>query len=140
MPAAWRVTPAPRIVWGIALCGLLLSGRSFGAHHSLSGYDSSVPVTIEGVVARFQFTNPHPFLIVTVTDAQGAKKEWRLEMDNRFELEAIGMTSRTLMPGDRVVVTGSRGRTELTSLYVRRLDRPADGFWYEQVGSTPRIR
>ena len=110
------------------------------AHHSLAEYDSSNRVTIEGVVARFQFINPHPFVNVTVVNEKGKKEEWRLELDNRFELEAIGMTSRTLQPGDHIVVSGMRGRTQLTNLYVRRLDRPADGFWYEQVGSTPRIR
>jgi hypothetical protein len=110
------------------------------AHHSIAGiYDSSNPVTVDGVVSRFEFVNPHPFVVVTVTDARGRKEDWRLEMDNRFELEAIGMTSRTLTAGDRIVATGSRGRTQRTSLYVRRLDRAADGFWYEQVGSSPRI-
>ena len=126
-------------------CTAALSARLWSttgkAHHSLSGiYDSSTRVTIEGVVASFHFVNPHPFVMVTVTNPQGVKEDWRLEMDNRFELEGIGMTSWTLMPGDRVVASGSRGRTQLTSLYVRRLDRPSDGFWYEQVGSSPRIR
>ena len=60
-------------------------------------------------------------------------------MDNRFELAGIGMTGDTLKPGDRVVVTGSLGRTEPRTLYIRRLDRPADGFRYEQVGSRPRV-
>ena len=60
-------------------------------------------------------------------------------MDNRFELADIGMTSETLKPGDRVVVTGSLGRTEPRTLYIRQLDRPADGFRYEQVGSRPRV-
>lgn len=111
------------------------------AHHSIAGiYDSSQPVTIDGVVARFHFVNPHPFVVVSVKDARGATQDWRLEMDNRFELEAIGMTAKTLMPGDRIVATGSRARSKDAGLYVRRLDRPADGFWYEQVGSTPRIR
>jgi hypothetical protein len=76
------------------------------AHHSISAvYDSSRPQRLEGVVAEFQFVNPHPFVIV---DADG--ESWRLEMDNRFELAGIGMTSETLKPGDRVVVTGSLGR------------------------------
>src|SRR5262245_24164285 len=36
------------------------------AHHSIAAvYDSSKPVTIEGVVSRFHFVNPHPYLIVT---------------------------------------------------------------------------
>jgi hypothetical protein len=107
------------------------------AHHSISAvYDGMRQQRVEGVVAEFQFVNPHPFVIVTV-DADG--ESWRLEMDNRFELAGIGMTSETLKPGDRVVVTGSLGRTEPRTLYIRQLDRPADGFRYEQVGSRPRV-
>ena len=120
---------------------VVLCASTAAAHHSLAGiYDSTQRVTIEGVVSRFQFINPHPILIVTVTEPGGASHDWRLEMDNRFELEAIGVTPRTLAPGDRVVASGSRAREQPHSLYLRRLDRPADGFWYEQVGSTPRIR
>jgi hypothetical protein len=99
-------------------------------------YDSTRQQRVEGVVAEFQFVNPHPFVIVTV-DADG--EPWRLEMDNRFELAGIGMTSDTLRPGDRVVASGSLGRTEPRTLYIRQLDRPADGFRYEQVGSRPRV-
>jgi hypothetical protein len=111
-----------------------------GAHHSLTGvYDSSNPVTVEGVVVQFHFVNPHPYLTVAVQGADGRSAEWRMEMDNRFELEGIGMTSRTLARGDRIKATGSRGYRDANSLYLRRLDRPSDGFWYEQVGSTPRV-
>jgi len=109
------------------------------AHHSIAAvYDSSRQERVEGVVARFEFVNPHPFVVVTV-EAGGAEESWRLEMDNRFELAQVGMTSETLKPGDRVVVTGSLGRTEPRTLYIRQLDRPADGFRYEQVGSRPRV-
>jgi hypothetical protein len=61
-------------------------------------------------------------------------------MDNRYELSDVGMTADTLKPGDRVVVSGSPARSQAQSLYIRQLDRPADGFRYEQVGSSPRIR
>jgi hypothetical protein len=109
------------------------------AHHSIGGvYDTGRQQSVEGVVAEFQFVNPHPFVIVTV-EAGGTSERWRLEMDNRFELADIGMTSETLRPGDRVVVTGSPGRLDARALYIRRLDRPADGFRYEQVGSRPRV-
>ena len=132
---------ATSLACALILCGAFGAVASVHAHHSLSGvYDSSVQVSIEGVVSQFQFINPHPFVIVTVTNDRGNSEEWRLELDNRFELEDIGVTSRTFRKGDRIVASGSRGRTQLTSLYVRRLDRPSDGFWYEQVGSTPKIR
>jgi hypothetical protein len=97
-------------------------------------------VTIEGVVKEFHFVNPHPFVTVDVKDTTGASRSWQAEMDNRWELVEIGMTSNTLKPGDRLIVTGSPARARSHSLYVRRLERPADGFQYEQVGNSPRIR
>ena len=110
------------------------------AHHSIAGvYDSNQQVTIEGIVTRFNFVNPHPFVTVDVRDSRGAAQQWRLEMDNRSELAEVGVTSETLKPGDRVIVSGNPARAQSQSLYVRRLDRPADGFRYEQVGSSPRI-
>jgi hypothetical protein len=122
----------------MALCIAPLS-RPLGAHHSLAGaYDSTKPVSIEGVVTEFQFINPHPFVTVSVKGEGGRTADWRLELDNRYELEAIGMTSRTFVRGDRITARGSRAR-QGNGMYVLRLDRPADGFWYEQVGTTPRM-
>ena len=121
--------------------GVAISGAAVQAHHAISAYhDAAKPVTLDAVITRFHFVNPHPFLTVDVADRSGTTQSWKLEMDNRFELAAIGVTSDTLKPGDRIVVTGSLARDQANSLYVRRLDRPADGFRYEQVGASPRIR
>ena len=117
-----------------------LASSAAAAHHSISAvYDGARQQRIEGVVAEFQFVNPHPFVVVTVTPRYGTAENWRLELDNRFELAAIGVTDETLKPGDVVIVTGSVGRMDARSLYVRQLDRPADGFRYEQVGTRPRV-
>jgi hypothetical protein len=122
-------------------CALVLAAAGAAhAHHSIAGYfDSSRQVTIDGVVAEFQFIQPHPFLVVDVTRGRTAER-WRLEMDNRGELAAIGFTETTLRPGDRVVVRGSLARREPREMYIERLDRPADGFGYEQVGNRPQAR
>jgi hypothetical protein len=126
---------ASALAFGIATCGATAQ-----AHHSIASvYDTSRQATIEGDVSEFRFIQPHPLLIIDVA-AEGAEPElWQLEMDNRGELAAIGITAETWKPGDRVVVTGSVGRMEPWRLYIRRLDRPADGLRYEQVGSRPRI-
>ena len=128
--------------WLFAGAVLAWSGRQVwvDAHHSLAGvYDSSKQVKVEGDVVRFHFVNPHPYLTVTVKGANGKSADWRFEMDNRFELEAIGMTSDSFSRGDRIIASGSRGHGDANSLYIRRLDRALDGFWYEQVGSSPRV-
>jgi Family of unknown function (DUF6152) len=111
------------------------------AHHSIAGvYDTSRQVTVEGVVTAFRFVNPHPFLVIDVRDTAQKPQPWRLEVDNRWELVEIGVTAETWKAGDWVVVTGFPGRRQAQSMYVRTLDRPADGLRYEQVASRPRIR
>jgi hypothetical protein len=125
----------------VVLAGLFVSGAADAAHHSITGlYDSSRPVTMTGVVREFKFVSPHPWVVIDVADDKGRERPWRSEMDNLFELAAVGVTADTLKPGDRVVVTGSPARDGASSLYVRQLDRSADGFRYEQVGSSPRVR
>lgn len=110
------------------------------AHHSVSGYyDTGKQVTLDGSVIEFQFVNPHPWVTIEVKDASGSAQRWRLEMDNLSELTDVGMTRESLKPGNRVVVTGNPAREKPQSLYLRRLDRPGDGFWYEQVERSPRI-
>jgi hypothetical protein len=124
----------------VVLVQTAAAGVPLRAHHSLSGvYDSSNRLSLDATVVEFRFVNPHPLLIVTAAASGERPAEWRLEMDNRFELEAIGMTARTFARGDRVVVNGSRGHGNAHALYIRRLDRPSDGLWYEQVGSSPRM-
>ena len=127
-----------RSLTGTALISVL--GFQLLAHHSITGvYDTTREIKIEGSVREFHFVNPHPFITAEVTRA-GKVESWKLEMDNRSELVAIGVSETTFRPGDRITVSGSPGRSQELALYIRRLDRPVDGFWYEQVGFEPRIR
>jgi hypothetical protein len=130
-------------MWNVLRLGvsLVALGGSAAAHHSIVGvYDPAKPVKVEGAVTAFRFVTPHPILEVEATGRDGRVQHWRMEMDNRFELAAIGMTDTTLKPGDRVVANGSLSRSQEHSLYVRNLERPSDGFFYEQVGASPRVR
>ena len=125
----------------LVAAAIALGGTATHAHHSISSlYDSSRQVTIEGIVVEFQLVNPHPFLFIDVKGRTGEAQRWQLEMDNRRELVSIGVTASTFKPGDLVVVNGSLARRSVQKLYLLRLDRRADGFWYEQVGPSPRIR
>jgi hypothetical protein len=126
---------------GIGLCGVAAQ-----AHHSIAAvYDDSRRMTIQGVVTQFQFVNPHPFVVMEVKEDNtggaggGGAQQWTLEMDNLRELVDIGVDDKTIRPGDRIVVTGSPARGQRQSLYIRKLERPADGFTYEQIGSRPSI-
>ena len=121
-----------RLIIVVSLVGQLAYAELAGAHHSIAAnYDFAERITIKATVLDFLFVNPHPFLIVEVIGADGARQEWKLEMDNRWELAQLGFGDSTLQPGNEIVVTGSVGRNEARALYVRRLERPSDGFVYQ---------
>ena len=126
--------------WLLALAAALSASGTLIAHHSLSDYDSSRQTKVDGTISQFQFVNPHPFLVVDVRDSSGTVQQWRLEMDNRSELTDAGITKDTLKFGDRIVVSGNPGRSQPRMMYIQKLERPADGFAYEQVGNSPRVR
>jgi len=129
-----------RWICSLAAVAIISGGVLYGHHSIAAVYDSNRQASLEGVITQFQLINPHPLLWIDVTDKNGQTERWRLEMDNRSELVAVGVTAETLKPGDRVRVKGSLGRSQPQAMYLLRLDRPSDGFWYEQVGSSPKIR
>jgi uncharacterized protein DUF6152 len=116
----------------VGVMSSVLPGSVAHAHHSIASlYDEDHQVMLEGVVTRFTYVNPHPILMLTVTDTSGRAQVWRLEMDNRVSLSEVGFRADTLKAGDTLVVTGSPARNIPHSLYLRKLERPSDGFVYE---------
>ncbi|MBK7115816.1 MAG: hypothetical protein IPH71_07295 [Proteobacteria bacterium] len=132
--------PAPVGLFALLVLTAALWPGAVPAHHSFASiYDTGKSVTVTGTVREFQFVHPHPFLVVEVRGKSGERQTWRAEMDNRFELEQIGITGNTFRPGDEVVVSGSPGRSQSSILYMWRLERTADGLLYRQTGGTPSL-
>jgi hypothetical protein len=50
------------------------------AHHSTAMYNMATPVTVTGVVKRFEWTNPHAFVFLDVKDDKGQTVVWEVEM------------------------------------------------------------
>ena len=128
-----------RCVLLLILLVAVAAGGPAHAHHSIAGaYDTKRQTTLRGIVTEFRFIRPHAFLLVSIETDSGAEI-WQLEMDNHFELVQIGISETTFRPGDHVIVRGHPGRDAPKRLYLRRLDRPADGLRYEQIGYRPSI-
>jgi hypothetical protein len=129
--------------WRYRLPALVLAAVWAGAaiaHHSFAHiYDSGKTLTLTGTVREFQFIHPHPFLVVEVSGAGAKPRTWRAEMDNRWELEDIGVTRGTFQPGDQIVISGNPGRDQSATLYMWQLERPADRLRYRQIGGTPSL-
>jgi len=77
------------------------------AHHAFSNeYDESKPLTLEGVVTRIDWENPHVHYYVDVAQADGTIVNWSCETGGPNRLVKRGWTRDTLKVGDRVIVHG----------------------------------
>lgn len=106
--------------------------RTF-AHHSVSAtYIYGKSVRIEGTLKEFIWRNPHSFMRVEAPDEQGQTHLWIVEGAAPQQLTEGGLTSTTLRPGDRVIVTGRPGRiAEDHKLLLHTIERPSDGFKFQ---------
>jgi hypothetical protein len=92
----------------LALAAMLVSGRIASAHHSFAAvYDGSRTVAVQGVVTEFRLINPHAMMTMDVTDDTGKVVKWVVEFAGRLNLTEGGWTERTIVPGQRVTVTGN---------------------------------
>jgi hypothetical protein len=95
----------------IVALSVLVMGASASAHHSFSSeYDASKPVTLNGVVTKVEWMNPHVYFYVNVKDDTGKVNNWALEMGAPSGLQRQGWTRNTLQVGDTVKVEGSAAR------------------------------
>ena len=95
------------IVLIIATALVALSSPLF-AHHSFAAqYDASKPITLKGVVTRFEWTNPHARFFIDVIDDKGNVTNWNLELGSPNILSRAGWTRKALTVGDQVIVEGA---------------------------------
>jgi hypothetical protein len=114
----------------LALALVLASGAHLVGHHSFAAYYfEEQSVTIEGTITEFEYKSPHAWVRLTVTDPSGQSRTYAAEWANPNRLSRDGIARETLKPGDRVVITGSPGRTASENrIHLKGIERPADGW------------
>ena len=90
-------------------CGLVLAAPA-SAHHSVQAqFDVHKTFTITGTVSKVEWINPHSYLTLNVTDAEGKVQRWAFELAAPGVLRRAGMSREDrggLKPGDEITVTG----------------------------------
>jgi hypothetical protein len=92
--------------------GLLAAVLPAYAHHSFPAqYDVAKPITLTGKITKVEWTNPHIFIYIDVTDdATGAVVNWALEMGGPNALLRLGWKRDSLKTDDLITVEGSLAR------------------------------
>jgi len=109
------------------LCLLLLFAASLTAPHSFGAeYDASKPITLTGVLTRIEWTNPHSFIYIDVTDEKGNIANWKLEGYPPNVLYRNGWKKDlTMKPGDKITVSGWRARDGSNWAHSREVTLPS---------------
>lgn len=108
---------------GLALVG---TTQPLLAHHSTAMYDMANPVTVTGVVKRFEWTNPHAYIYLDVKNDKGETEEWTIEMMSLNHLKGYGWSRDLVKPGDVISCTGGRAKSGLPAM-LSSLMKLADG-------------
>jgi hypothetical protein len=97
-----------RLVFALLLTSVVAPPAA--AHHSAARFILAQSVTVNGVVTRYEWANPHVYIFVVETDAAGEAVEWEIEGQPPAMMRRIGWSSETLAVGDAVRLTGAPAR------------------------------
>lgn len=107
---------------GKLLTALLLIGLPLWAvaHHSTNANFTQEIISVDGVIERVRFQNPHASVLVKSTDEDGNETFWLIESGARTTLERQGVSLDILKIGSKVKATGRKGRREFT-MYLQEI-------------------
>ena len=89
---------------GLAGIAVAMGAIPAVAHHSFAMFDASKRVTVAGTVKEFQWTNPHAFILMMVSNSDGQVEQWTVEMGGPGGLARQGWVPKTLKPGMNISV------------------------------------
>jgi hypothetical protein len=93
-------------------------------HHGSADYHVDREVTVSGIVREWRWTNPHAWVYVTATKADGSIEQWDGEGPPLTWASQRGWSSTTLRSGEAVSLVMYPSRRAGRSGLVKRIDRP----------------
>jgi hypothetical protein len=96
-----------KFVRGWVLAAFILVGSavpSAYAHHSGAGFNTSEVHEFKATIKEFQFTNPHTWIQVMVTNEGGQQLEWSVEWGSPNSLARRGVRPSTFPVGAEITM------------------------------------
>jgi hypothetical protein len=102
---------------GLAVSVWLTLGTAAAvAHHSAAAFDTRQEIKVTGTVTEYSFRNPHVYLVVQVTRADGSAGSMEVEGGAASVLNGLGFRRDAIAVGDLVTVVGNPARSRPDAL------------------------
>jgi hypothetical protein len=123
---------------GFVVAAALLAAPA-AAHHGIGTFDTRKEITLTGTVTGVDFINPHSWLYLDVTGADGKVAAWRCEMRSATTLRRSGWSPEMFKAGESVTISAAPDRNDPNSCYLATIvfadGRSADR--YGQLSKAP---
>jgi hypothetical protein len=98
--------------WAVAAV-LLLAAWPVRAHHSFAAeYDKAKPLKFTGTVTKVDLINPHSWIYIDVTGADGKVANWAFETASAANLYRRGIRKDTVKAGTVVTIEGFQAKDD----------------------------
>ena len=98
---------------GAALSVAIAGGAALAHHAFAAEFDGKAPVLLRGKVTRVEWINPHAWVHINVTGADGKDVEWMVEGGTPNTLLRAGIDRNSLKAGQEIIVRGYQSKDRL---------------------------
>jgi hypothetical protein len=104
-----------------------LASATTHAHHSAANFDTRTEITLEGVISKYDWRNPHVYMALEVERPDGTLVAQEIEAGASSVLLPLGLTPDSVKIGERVTIRANPSRAGEGHIALGRELTKADG-------------
>ena len=88
----------------VGVAAVVAMAAPAAVHYFFAMFDHQHRITITGTVAKFEWTNPHVYILLDISDDRGGVKRYTVECASPNILKRVGWKFNELKFGDKVTL------------------------------------